>query len=536
MELDRDLQSIQQVRTLCAQAKLAQEQLRNLTQKEVDRIVAAMAETGFNAAQRLAEMAVRETGFGVVADKTAKNQVATRDVHNFIRNIKTVGVIRESADKKVIEIAEPVGVIAGIIPVTNPTSTTLFKAIIALKSRNAIIVSPHPKAVGCITEAAELMRETAESAGAPRGSIGVITAPTMPGTNELMKHPDVALILATGGTSLVKAAYSAGKPAYGVGPGNVPAFIERSADVKKAIADIIASKTFDNGTVCASEQAMVVDSPIRGEVEQALGERNAYFMTRQESEMVARALVTPELAVKPELVGQPAHVIAEHAGFRVPKDTTMLVAELDGVGRDYPLSIEKLSPVIAFYEANGWEAGCERCIEILEFGGIGHTLVIHSKNREIIMEFALKKPAFRILVNTPGTHGAVGYTTNLAPSLTLGCGTWGGNITTDNVTPVHLLNIKRLAFETKPLSRTVPDITWKPAESSNGRRASDAPYNAALQPVSSRKSMVSKIETSRQSLKTKVPSCYGTSGITEEEIDKIVAEFLSQQAAHVKCE
>lgn len=519
------------MRTLCAQAKLAQEQLKSFSQKDVDRIVADMAEAGYKAAQRLAEMAVRETGFGVVADKVAKNQVATRDVYNFIRNIKTVGIIRESADKKVIEIAEPVGVIAGIIPVTNPTSTTLFKAIIALKARNAIVFSPHPKAVGCITETAELMRETAESAGAPKGCIGIITVPTMQGTQELMHHPDVALILATGGTGLVKAAYSAGKPAYGVGPGNVPAFIERTADVKKAVADIIASKTFDNGTVCASEQALIVDTPIRKEVEQALREHNAYFMTKQETEMVAKALVTPELTVNPQLVGQPAYVIAEHAGFRVAKETTVLVAELNGVGRDYPLSIEKLSPVIAFYEANGWEAGCDRCIEILKFGGIGHTLVIHSKNRDIIMEFALKKPAFRILVNTPGTHGAVGITTNLDPSLTLGCGTWGGNITADNVTPLHLLNIKRLAFETKPLARTTSEMTWKPAERTAWKQASNASYHAALQPVASRKSMSSVVESSREPKRTERESRYGADGITEEEIDKIVAEFIKVRSS-----
>lgn len=457
MSYDKDLQSIQLVRDLCSQAHAALEKLKNYSQSEIDRIVAAMVEAGYKAARVLAEDAVNETGFGVVADKTAKNQIATREVHRFIRDMKTVGVINESIDGKVIEIADPVGVIAGIIPVTNPTSTALFKSIIALKARNPIVFSPHPSAVRCITRTVELMQKTVESQGCPKEAIGIITIPTMKATHELMHDPHVRLILATGGAAMVKSAYSSGKPAYGVGPGNVPAFIERSADVKKAIADIIASKTFDNGTVCASEQAIIADTPVYGEVKKSLEAHHAYFLTKQEIGMVSKTLVGPQLTINPKLVGQSAHVIAKHAGFSVPKDTSLLVAELEGVGKTYPLSVEKLSPVIALYQANGWEAGCERCMELLEFGGIGHTLVIHSKNRDIIMEFALKKPAYRILVNTPGTHGAVGSTTNLAPSLTLGCGTSGGNSTSDNISPLHLINIKRLAFESKPLSHAVSD-------------------------------------------------------------------------------
>lgn len=450
--VDPDLQSIQQVRTLCQQATEALEKLKTFSQQDIDRIVEAMAQVGYKASGPLAEAAVKETGFGVVADKTVKNEVATKNVQDYIRSMKTVGIIHESKDEKVIEIAEPVGVIAGIIPVTNPTSTTLFKSIIAMKSRNPIIFSPHPNAVGCITETVELMQKVISSMGAPKEAIGIISLPTLKATQELMHHPDVALILATGGAAMVKSAYSSGKPSYGVGPGNVPAFIERSADIDKAVADIIASKTFDNGTVCASEQSLIVDQSVSPAVRQALKEHNAYFTTRQETQLVSQVLVTSNLTINPKLVGQPVYVVAQHAGFHVPEDTSLLVAELGGVGKDFPLSIEKLSPVIAYYEVNGWEAGCDRCIELLKFGGIGHTLAIHSNNHDIIMEFALKKPAFRILVNTPSTHGAVGYTTNLAPSLTLGCGTTGGNITSDNITPMHLINIKRLAYETRPLS------------------------------------------------------------------------------------
>ena len=452
MNAGREIQSIQQVKPLCEQAKSALEQIRSLSQQEVDQVVEAMAEAGYNSAGKLAEMAVKETGFGIICDKTVKNQLATRDVANYIKDMKSVGVIRESKDNKIVEIAEPVGVIAGIIPVTNPTSTTLFKSIIALKGRNTIVFSPHPNAVECVSATVELMQKAISSLGIPKEAIGIITQPTIKSTQELMHNPNVALILATGGAAMVKSAYSSGKPAYGVGPGNVPAFIERTANVKKAVADIIASKTFDNGTVCASEQSIIVDFPVYNDLKTALKEQNAYFMNKQEIALVSKILVRPDLTINPKLVGQRAHIIAKEAGFNIPNGTSVLIAELNSVGKDSPLSIEKLSPVLALYRVNGWKAGCDRCMELLKFGGIGHSLAIHSNNRDIIMEFALEKPAYRILVNTPSVHGAVGYTTNLAPSLTLGCGTSGGNITSDNITPMHLINIKRLAFETRPLS------------------------------------------------------------------------------------
>jgi len=453
MNYDQDLQSIQQARTLCSEAKDALEKMKSFTQKDVDRIVAGMVEAGAKAARRLAELAVEETGFGVAADKAVKNELATRRVYEYIRDMKTVGVIRDIRNDKIVEIAEPVGVIAGLIPVTNPTSTTLFKAIIALKAKNTIVFSPHPNAVQCTKATVDVLQKAIEPLGAPRNAISVITLPTMKATEELMTNPNIAVILATGGSAMVKSAYSSGKPAFGVGPGNVPAFIERSADVRKAVADIIASKTFDNGTVCASEQSIIVDRPISAEVKQALKDGRAYVMNGKESALVAKVLVDSRLTINPKLVGQTAHFITQQAGFQTPNDTTLLVAELAGVGKEFPLSVEKLSPVIAYYEVDGWEQGCQRCVELLKFGGMGHTLAIHSNNRDVIMEFALKKPAYRIVVNTPSTHGAVGYTTNLPPSLTLGCGTHGGNITSDNISPLHLINIKRLAFETRPLSQ-----------------------------------------------------------------------------------
>ncbi len=522
--MDRDLESMQQARNLCVRAREAQLKFKEFSQKEVDRV---MADAGFRAAERLAQLAVEETGFGVVADKLAKNQLATREVYNLIKSMKTVGVINELPGKRILEIAEPMGVIAGIVPVTNPTSTVLFKSLIAVKARNAIVFSPHPNAVHCANAATKVMSEAAESAGAPPGLISCMTLPTLPGTNELMHHPDVAIILATGGAGLVKAAYSAGKPAYGVGPGNVPAFIERTADIRKAVADIVASKTFDNGTICASEQAIIVDLPVRDRVIAELRAHRAYFLNPEECQKVAATLVTPELTVRPDCVGRPAYVIAQKAGVSVPQDTSLLVAPLDGVGRDYPLSIEKLSPVIAFYVADGWEAGCERCIEVLNFGGLGHTLVIHSRDQEVIMQFALKKPAFRILVNTPGTHGAVGLTTELDPSMMLGCGTYGGNITTDNVTPMHLLNIKRVAYETKPLRRTDRNLDWRPEGLVHGRVNVAAPYQAALTPAAG----ISRQEPpAAQPEPRPAPAPfwgrYGSSGLTDEEVERIVAEFL----------
>ncbi len=453
---DRDLVSIREARELARSARAAQTQLAELTQIDVDRIVDAMAAAADAEAEALAAMAVDETGYGVVADKVKKNLFAARRVHEFIRPMKTVGVIRRIEDRRVVEIAEPFGVVAAVIPSTNPTSTAIYKLLIAIKARCAIVLSPHPAAVNCITRTADLMTRAGRAAGLPDQAITWMQTVTLEGTQELMRHRDVAVILATGGMGLVRAAYSAGKPAYGVGPGNAPAYIERSANVRKAVGDIITGKTFDNGVLCSSENSVVVDRDIADRVRGEFESQAAYFLTAQEIERVAEILVTPQRLPNPELVGRSAREIAARAEIDVPPQTRVLIAPLEGVGRDYPLSIEKLCPVLSFYVVDDWRAGCERCKQILRYGGMGHTMSIHSSDESVILEFGLRKPAFRIVVNTPATLGSIGLTTGLDPAMTLGCGGYGGNITSDNITPRHLINIKRLAYEITPASRAEP--------------------------------------------------------------------------------
>ena len=459
---DTDLTSIAEARTLARHAKQAQAKLAELSQEQIDAIVTAMADAVTPHAETLARLAVDETGYGVVADKIQKNLFASRRVYEFIRSIRTVGVVNRIEDRKIIEIAEPFGVVAAVVPSTNPTSTTIYKVLISLKARCAIVISPHPSAVRCITRTVEIMAEAAARAGAPDGSIGWMKTVTLEGTQELMKHRDVAVILATGGMGLVRAAYSAGKPAYGVGPGNAPAFIERSADVPKAVRDIMTGKTFDNGVLCSSENSVVVDEPIAEEARRTFIAEGAYFMNAAEMDLLAKAFVTPQRLPNPALVGKSARHIAEAVGIKAPEGTRVLIAPLEGVGRDYPLSIEKLAPILSWYIVKDWREGCERCIQILRYGGMGHTMSIHSKNDEVILQFGLRKPAFRIVVNTPTTHGSIGLTTGLDPAMTLGCGGWGGNITSDNISPRHLLNIKRLAYEVRPAQRSSSEVGATP--------------------------------------------------------------------------
>jgi acetaldehyde dehydrogenase (acetylating) len=447
---DRDLASVQEARTLARRAKDAAPVLAELTQDQIDSIVDAMAAAVTPQAEALARLAHEETGYGVVADKVQKNLFASEKVYRFIKPIKTVGVIQRLEDRKVIEIAEPFGVVCAIVPSTNPTSTAIYKILIAVKARCPIVISPHPAAVRCITRVAEIMNDAARKAGAPDGTINWMTTVTLEGTQELMKARETAVILATGGMGLVRAAYSAGKPAYGVGPGNAPAYIESSADITKAVRDIVTGKTFDNGVLCSSENSVVVDAAIVEEVKRAFRANGAYFMSAPEIDAVGRILVSPQRLPNPALVGRPATYLAKQAGITVPDGTRVLIAELAGVGRDFPLSIEKLCPVLSFYVVQDWRDGCERCKQILRYGGMGHTMSIHSRNDDIILQFGLKKPAYRIVVNTPTTHGSVGLTTGLDPAMTLGCGGYGGNITSDNISPRHLLNIKRLAYETTP--------------------------------------------------------------------------------------
>jgi acetaldehyde dehydrogenase (acetylating) len=452
---DRDLISIQEARTLAQRAKRGAAPLAELSQERIDRVIDAMAAATRPLAEEFARLAVEETGYGVVADKIQTNLFSSVQVYDFIRPMRTVGVVARDDAKRVTEIADPFGVVAAITPSTNPTSTAIYKILIALKARCPIVISPHPAATRCVIRVAEVMAAAAQSAGAPDGVINWMETITLDGTQELMRHRDVAVILATGGMGLVRAAYSAGKPAYGVGPGNAPCYVERTADLVKAASDIVIGKTFDNGVLCSAPNSVVVDAAVASETKQEFIRQGAHFMSENEAAQLAKVLVTPQRLPNPKLVGKSAAFVAEQAGFTVPPGTRVLIAELAGVGRDYPLSIEKLCPVLSYYVVRDWREGCERCIQILRYGGMGHTMSIHSRDDDVILEFGLKKPAYRIVVNTPTTHGSIGLTTGLDPAMTLGCGGYGGNITSDNISPRHLLNIKRLAYELRPAAGSV---------------------------------------------------------------------------------
>ena len=468
--------SVDDARRLAGRAKRAAPLLAELSQEQIDRIVDAMAAAVRPRAEEFARMAVEETGFGVVADKIQKNRFAAERVHAFIRPMRTVGVVGRRDDIKVTEIAEPFGVVAGIVPSTNPTSTAIYKILIAIKARCPIVISPHPSAARCITAVAEVMAMAAYEAGAPDGAIGWMQGVTLAGTQALMRHRDVALILATGGLGLVRAAYSAGKPAYGVGPGNAPCYVERSADLSKAASDIVIGKSFDNGLLCSSPNSAVVDREVAESFKREMQRHGAYFLSSAEAATLTTALVTPQRLPNPRFVGRSAIHIAQQAGITVPAETRILVVELAGVGRDFPLSIEKLCPVLSFYVVEDWREACERCKQILRYGGMGHTMSIHSMNEAIVLEFGLKKPAFRIVVNTPTTHGSIGLTTGLDPAMTLGCGGYGGNITSDNISPRHLLNIKRVAWELRSPA-SVASLGGLPP--SSGRLASGQEVSAA---------------------------------------------------------
>src|SRR5688572_15025617 len=402
-QTDKDLTSISEARRLARAARQAQPLLAELTQEQIDAIVTAMAQAVTPQAEALARLAVEETGYGVVGDKVQKNLFGSQQVYEFIKPMKTVGVVNRLEERKIVEIAEPFGVVAAVVPSTNPTSTAIYKVLIALKARCPIVISPHPSAARCITRTVEIMAEAANRAGAPAGSIGWMTTVTLEGTQELMKHRDVAVILATGGMGLVRAAYSAGKPAYGVGPGNAPCYIERTADLKKAARDIMIGKTFDNGVLCSSPNSVVVDESVAEETRREFQALGAYFLNEAEMDTLARVLVTPQRLPNPVLVGKSAAFIAEKVGIKAPEGTRVLIAPLVGVGRDYPLSIEKLCPILSWYVVKDWREGCERCIQILRYGGMGHTMAIHSENEDVILQFGLRKPAFRICVNTPTT-------------------------------------------------------------------------------------------------------------------------------------
>ncbi|MBP3039889.1 acetaldehyde dehydrogenase (acetylating) [Bacillaceae bacterium Marseille-Q3522] len=449
--IDKDLRSIQETRNLIKAAKKAQAIFKTFSQEKIDQIVKTIADAVAEHAERLAKLAHEETGFGKWQDKVIKNQFAGKVVYDSIKDLKTVGIIRDDKEKRVIEVAVPVGIVAGLVPSTNPTSTTIYKTLISLKAGNAIIFSPHPSAKNCILETIQVLQEAAVSAGAPEGIIGCISTPTLQATNELMKHNDVALILATGGEAMVKAAYSSGTPAIGVGPGNGPAFIEKTADIPLAVKRIIDSKTFDNGVICASEQSIVVEKVIKEQVIAELKKQGGYFLTPEESAKLGGFILRANGTMNPQIVGKSAEVLADLANITIPAGTKVLISEQTTVSKKNPYSREKLTPILAFYCEQDWEQVCDRCIELLMNEGKGHTLIIHSNNEEIIKAFALMKPVSRMLVNTPGALGGIGATTGLLPALTLGCGAVGGSSTSDNISPLNLFNIKRVAYGIKEI-------------------------------------------------------------------------------------
>ena len=448
---DKDLAAQQEARDAVEAASFAFKTVAQLSQSKIDEICDVMSRAALADAARLGKMASEETGFGKAEDKYEKNRFAAEDVWNYFRDLKTVGVVKDT--ESIVEIASPRGVVAAIIPSTNPTSTAIYKIIISIKSRNTIVLSPHPSAAKCIAETTRVMREAAIKAGLPGDAITCLTNSTIEGTETLMKHKKTAVILATGGTGLVRAAYSSGKPAFGVGPGNVPVFIERSANVAKAVSDILTSTCFDNGTICASEQSVVVDSPVADQVREQFKAQGGHFLNSSEADAVGKILLTPQRTLNAGIVGKSAAFIADLAGISIPDGTRCLLADCGGVGRDYPWSIEKLSPTLAFFVADGAEQGAARCNEILQFGGMGHTSGMHTQDRAAAIRFGELMPASRVIINSPTTHGAIGFSTDLAPSMTLGCGSWGGNVTSDNISPHHLMDIKRVAFETKPVSK-----------------------------------------------------------------------------------
>src|ERR1700693_4495514 len=446
---DPDLISLQEVRSKVEEAYAAWQKYRSYSQEQVDALVEQVASAARANARRVAELAVGETGYGNVRDKLAKNLLASDVLPRAMRGLKTVGVLREIPEQKIVEIGVPMGVVAAILPTTNPTSTAIYKTLISLKAGNAIVLSPHPRAKVCTCETATILQQAALRAGAPEGLVECVFNSTLEGTSALMKHPRTGVILSTGGSGIVRAAYSSGKPAFGVGPGNVPVLIDKSADVAEAVGKVVEGKSFDFGTVCSSEQAVVAEQGLREGIVAALKARRAFLCDALQTEALAKLLVTSSFGINPECVGQPPGKIAKMAGFDVPADTSILVVEIQGVGKLYPLSAEKLSPVLSLYFVADFAAALDGCEAILRFGGLGHTCVIHAKDDVRIREFAVRMPAFRVLANTSAPQGSTGITTNVFPAMTLGCGAVAGNITSDNIGPLNLINIKRLAYEAR---------------------------------------------------------------------------------------
>ena len=518
--MDKDLQSIQEVRDLVKRAKTAQSEFQKFSQSDVDRVVQAMADAGYRAAETLARAAIDDTHFGRFEDKIIKNQFATRDVWNAIKNLQTVGVIDRDRHHRTMKIAEPMGIIAAIIPTTNPTSTVMNNMIIGVKGGNAIVASPHPQAANCTMAAAEVLRLAAEKAGAPAGLIGCIKTPTIVGAQHLMTHDDVNVIVATGGRGIVKAAYSSGKPAYGVGPGNVPAIIERSANVTKAVKDTIAGKSFDNGVICSSEQTLIYEGAIERQVMLALKNLPVHIVSDAEKQKLKNWMFKADGKLNPAVVGLDPWRIAENSGFKVDSKIRVLIVPIDTVGPDEVFSKEKLSPVLALLRANSIKQAFNFGLTMIEMSGIGHTASLHTQDEDLVLEFAHKFPVGRLIVNSPSVHGSVGYTTELSPAFTLGSGTRSGSISMDNISAKHFINVKTLAYETKPLDKSgsTDSAIDRPFQS---RRGSKQPVEKPeAPPVLINPTRVStSVEPDQKNI------LYGSSGITEDEIQKIIRDF-----------
>ena len=443
---DKDLLSVQEVRDLVEKAKAAQQELAQKSQAEVDAIVASIAKAGVRNAERLAQMANEDTGLGKVADKVIKNIFGSQMVYEHIKDMKTIGILDRDEANKTYTIAAPVGVIAGLIPSTNPTSTAFYKSEISIKAGNAIVFSPHPSALRSISEAIKVIRQAIAEAGGNENLVSCISLPTMQATDNLMKHPDVALILATGGSAMVRAAYSSGTPAIGVGPGNGPAYIEKTADLPLAVKRIMDSKTFDYGTICASEQSVVCDDDMAEAVQKEMEKQGAYFLSDEERLKLGKYILRANGTMNPAIVGKSPQVIGELAGINVPASAKVIVAKEDGIGKGHPYSNEKLAPILAFYTAPDYKAIAKLCDEILRYEGAGHTFSMHTKDDRMVEYFAERMPASRIIINSPSALGGIGASTALMPALTLGCGAIGGSATSENVGPMNLLNLKHVAY------------------------------------------------------------------------------------------
>ncbi|NIY49070.1 acetaldehyde dehydrogenase (acetylating) [Cedecea colo] len=522
IELDNDLQSRQHARELVRSAKQAHAILASFSQQQIDAIVKNVAQEAAHHAESLAKMACEETGFGNWQDKVLKNRFASLHVYEAIKEMKTVGIIHDDPIKKVMDVGVPLGVICALVPSTNPTSTIFYKALIALKAGNAIIFSPHPGAKMCSWKAIDIVKRAAQAAGAPAGSVSGLTELTLEATSELMHSKEVSLILATGGEGMVRAAYASGTPTISGGPGNGPAFIERSANIPRAVKDIIASKTFDNGVICASEQSVIVERCIYDEVHRELEAQGVYFMQEDEAAKIAALLMRPNGTINPKTVGKSALYLSQVAGFRVPANTRVLIAEQTTVSHQNPYSREKLCPVLGLYVEEDWKAACNRVMELLTNEGLGHTLVIHTQNQDVIRQFSLEKPVNRILINTPAALGGIGATTNLSPALTLGCGAVGGGSSSDNVGPMNLLNIRRVGYGVRsieelrtPGSQAIPQLRPEPVASPQISILDDARFTSG----------VTRHSDDRFSL---TPSAPCENEINEQNVERVIRQVLER--------